>query len=71
MAVTEERPRPDLSALRIHRDEDDARGVRWGRIAGWIVALAVVFGAAYAIYTQWIGPRRAPLVDTIVVKPAK
>jgi RND family efflux transporter MFP subunit len=69
MSVTEERPRPDLSALRIQRDDDDAKSVAWGRIAGWIVALIVIAGAAYAIYTQWIGPRRAPLVDTMVIKP--
>jgi HlyD family secretion protein len=69
MSVTEERPRPDLSALRIQRDDDDVKSVAWGRIAGWIVALIVIAGAAYAIYTQWIGPRRAPLVDTMVIKP--
>jgi HlyD family secretion protein len=69
MSVTEERQRPDLSALRIHREEDDAKSVAWGTIFGWIVAMAVVLGAAYAIYVLWIGPRRAPLVDTIVVKP--
>jgi HlyD family secretion protein len=28
----------------------------------------VIAGAAYAIYTQWIAPRRATLVDTVVVK---
>ncbi len=69
MSVTEERQRPDLSALRIQRDDEDAKSVAWGTIAGWIVALVVVLGAAYAIYALWIGPRRAPLVDTIVVKP--
>lgn len=69
MSVTEERPRPDLSALRIHREEDDARRVPWGAIAGWAVALFIVIGAAIAIYTQWIAPGRAPLVDTVVVKP--
>ncbi|HEX3070036.1 MAG TPA: efflux RND transporter periplasmic adaptor subunit [Thermoanaerobaculia bacterium] len=70
MSVTEERQRPDLSALRIHREDDDTKSVAWGTIFGWIVAIAVVLGAAYAIYVLWIGPRRAPLVDTIVVKPA-
>jgi len=69
MSVTEERQRPDLSALRIQREDEDAKSVAWGSIAGWIVALVVVLGAAYAIYALWIGPRRAPLVDTIVVKP--
>lgn len=69
MSVTEDRQRPDLSALRIHREEHDARGVSWGRIVGWIVALAVVIGAAIAIYKVWIVPGRAPVVDTMVVKP--
>ena len=68
MSIPEERPRPDLSALRIHREEDDAKRVAWGPIAVWVVTLIIVIGAAFAIYTQWIGPRRAPLVDTIVVK---
>ena len=40
MSVTEDRPRPDLSALRIHREDDDARRVPWGKIVGWLVALA-------------------------------
>ncbi len=70
MSVTEERPRPDLSALRIDREEHDARRVPWGTIAGWIVALAVVIGAAIAIYKVWIVPRSAPVVDTLVVKPS-
>lgn len=68
MSVTEERPRPDLSALRIERD-DDQKSIAWGAIAGWIIALAVVAGAAFAVYSVWIAPRRAPLVDTIVIKP--
>jgi len=70
MSVTEERQQPDLSALRIHREDEDAKSIAWGTIFGWIVALAIVLGAAYAIYVLWIGPRRAPLVDTLVVKPA-
>jgi HlyD family secretion protein len=69
MSVTEDRPRPDLSALRIHREDDDARRVSWGTIIGWIIALGIVIGAAIAIYKVWIVPRRAPVVDTLVVKP--
>jgi HlyD family secretion protein len=69
MSVTDDRPRPDLSALRIPREEHDARGVAWGTIVGWIVAIGVVIGAAIAIYKVWIVPRRAPVVDTLVVKP--
>jgi RND family efflux transporter MFP subunit len=70
MSVTEDRPRPDLSGLRIDREEHDARRVSWGTIAGWIITLAVVIGAAMAIYKVWIVPRRAPAVDTLVIKPS-
>jgi RND family efflux transporter MFP subunit len=69
MSVTEDRPRPDLSALRIHREDEDARRVSWRTIAGWIIALAVVIAGGSAIYKMWIVPRRAPVVDTLVVKP--
>jgi RND family efflux transporter MFP subunit len=70
MSVTEDRPRPDLSALRIHREDDDVRRVPWGKIVGWIIALGIVIGAAIAIYKVWIVPGRAPVVDTLVVKPS-
>jgi len=69
MSVTEDRPRPDLSALRIHREDDDAQRVSWGKIVGWIIALGIVIAAAIALYKVWIVPRRAPFVDTLVVKP--
>jgi HlyD family secretion protein len=69
MSITEDRQRPDLSALKIHREDNDARRIAWGTIAGWIVVLAIVVGAAIAIYKVWIVPRRAPVVDTLVVKP--
>ena len=69
MSVTEDRPRPDLSALRIHREDDDAQRVSWGKIVGWIIALGIVIAASIALYKVWIVPRRAPVVDTLVVKP--
>jgi RND family efflux transporter MFP subunit len=69
MSVTDDRPRPDLSALRIHREDDDAQRVSLGKILGWIIALGIIVGAASAIYKLWIVPRRAPVVDTLVVKP--
>jgi RND family efflux transporter MFP subunit len=69
MSVTDDRPRPDLSALRIHREDDYDQRVSWGKLLGWIIALGVVIGAAIAIYKVWIVPRRAPVVDTLVVKP--
>jgi RND family efflux transporter MFP subunit len=69
MSVTEDRPRPDLSALRIHREDDYDQRVSWQKILGWIIALGIVVGAAIALYKVWIVPRRAPVVDTLVVKP--
>src|SRR3954447_14706529 len=69
MSVTDDRPRPDLSALRIHREDDDAQRVSWGKILGWIIAIGIVIAAASALYKVWIVPRRAPVVDTLVVKP--
>jgi multidrug efflux pump subunit AcrA (membrane-fusion protein) len=68
MSVTDDQ-RPDLSALRIHREDDYGQRVSWGKIAGWIIALGIVIAAAIAIYNVWIVPRRAPLVDTLVIKP--
>jgi RND family efflux transporter MFP subunit len=69
MSVTEDRPRPDLSALRIHREDDYDQRVSWQKILGWIIALGIVIAAAIALYKVWIVPRRAPVVDTLVVKP--
>ena len=68
MSVTEDRPRADLSALRIHREDDYDQRVSWQKILGWIVALGIVIAAAIALYKVWIVPRRAPIVDTLVVK---
>jgi len=69
MSTPEERPRADLAALRIQRDEEPERRLPIGRIVGWIVALAVLAAAALAGYRQFVVPRRAPVVETITVKP--
>lgn len=70
MSATDPRPRPDLAALRINRDaEEEHRTLPIGRIVGWIVALIVLVVIVWAVYTQFIVPRRAPVVETIVVKP--
>src|SRR6266699_6269639 len=37
-------------------------------MVGWLVALAVVIAAGYLAWTRWIKP--APLVETIIAKPA-
>src|SRR5262249_15563677 len=62
--------RPDLSALRIEREpERESRSLPFGRIAGWIVVLAVLIGAGLFVYNRWIRPGRAPLVETLILKP--
>ena len=62
--------RPDLTALRIHRDDEDEARFPLGKIAGWIVALAAVGAMAWAAYTRFVVPRRAPAVESVVVKPS-
>ena len=70
MSVPETRQRPDLSALRIEREpEREQRSLPIGRILGWTILFAGLIVVGVAFYTEWILPRRAPLVDTIVVKP--
>jgi RND family efflux transporter MFP subunit len=58
--------RPDLAALRIDRGDEDVKR----RPVGWIVALAVALALAWIGWKRWIAPARAPLVETIVAKPA-
>ena len=69
MTAPEQRPRADLAALRIQRDDDDDRGAPLGKIIGWVVVLAVIGALAFAAYARFIVPRRAPIVETITVKP--
>jgi RND family efflux transporter MFP subunit len=57
--------RPDLSALRIERADEDER--RSG-VVGWVIAAVVVVAIAYLAWTRWIKP--VPLVETIVAKPS-
>jgi RND family efflux transporter MFP subunit len=66
------RPNADLASLRIHRDEEDYghRRLPIARIAGWLVALAVIAVVAWQGYTRIVVPRNAPVVETIVVKPS-
>lgn len=62
-------PQANLAALRIHRDDEERERLPAGKIIGWIVALAVVAAIAWAIYDKVVVPRRAPVVDTMIVKP--
>jgi HlyD family secretion protein len=71
MSATEPRQRPDLSALRIKRDvEAEHRAFPIGAIVGWAVAAIVLVVLAWVGYTRIVVPRRAPIVETIIVKPS-
>jgi HlyD family secretion protein len=65
---TPERPRADLSALRIHRDEEERSGFPFALI-GWAIAAVALLVAARFGYREVVVPRRAPVVETLVVKP--
>jgi HlyD family secretion protein len=71
-AQPEERPRADLAALRIDRGDDDEQygstGGAWIRYVVWTVLIAVLAFAGVYAYKTWIVPRRAPIVETAVVK---
>src|SRR5437763_15048129 len=70
MTATEEQ-RPDLASLRIHREEEhDPRGNSFLRIIVWAIVAIAVGAIAYAIYTRVVVPRRAPVVETTVIKPS-
>jgi HlyD family secretion protein len=70
MSATDPHPRPDLSALRIQREpEREQRVFPIGRIVGWIIFIIALIAATVAIYNRWILPSRAPMVETLVVKP--
>jgi RND family efflux transporter MFP subunit len=73
MSASEQRPpRPDLGALRIHRDEEEETRGGGGaivKVIGWVVALAVLAGALALAYAKLVVPRRAPTVETMIVKP--
>ena len=71
MSLPEEKPRPDLTALRIHRDEEETtkRSFPIGRIVFWVVAIIVGSALSYFGYEQVVVPRSAPVVETMIVKP--
>src|SRR5258708_7903275 len=70
MSIAEEKPRPDLAALRIHRDDEGThRSFPIVRILVWIVVLAVFGVAGFAGYQKFVVPRSAPAVETLIVKP--
>jgi RND family efflux transporter MFP subunit len=70
MPAPEQRPRPDLSALRIEREpEREQRTIPVVRIVVWTIVLIAAIAGAVVVYNRWILPARAPMVETIVVKP--
>jgi RND family efflux transporter MFP subunit len=70
MSVPEEQ-RPDLASLRIQRDrheEEPSSGFPIVKIVVWIVLIAIVAALAYAGYTRFVVPSRAPVVETTTIK---
>ena len=62
--------RPDLTALRIERaPEQEHRRLPIAKVIGWSVAAIVLAIAFVLVYRQWIAPSRAPLVETLIIKP--
>ncbi len=71
MSATDPRPRPDLSALRIDREpEQEHRRFPIGRVIGWTITTIALLLGAVIFYKQWIAPRRAPVVESVVLKPS-
>ena len=63
-------PRPDLSALRIEREpEKEQSSIPIGRILGWLFLFIALIAIGVFVYNRWILPSRAPLVETLVLKP--
>jgi RND family efflux transporter MFP subunit len=62
--------RPDLTALRIEREpEQEHRRLPIARVIGWSIALIVFAIVAVVVYRLWIAPSRAPMVETLILKP--
>lgn len=69
MSATDEQ-RPDLASLRIQRDQEpETTAVPVARIVVWVLVAAAVLAIAYAVYVNVVVPRRAPVVETVVIKP--
>ena len=63
-------PRPDLSALRIEREPEKGQSsIPIGRILGWLFFFIALIAVGVFVYNRWILPGRAPLVETLVLKP--
>lgn len=71
MSSPEQRPRADLSALRIHRNEETSKGEGSKlRVTVWIAVIAAAGFGAWFLYGKFIAPRFYPTVETITVRPA-
>ncbi|MEM6797016.1 MAG: hypothetical protein AAF725_23780, partial [Acidobacteriota bacterium] len=62
----EKRSRPDLSVLRRDPEElEERRGAGW---VGWLVLLALIAGAGYAVWAYVPLPFLLPEVETAAVR---
>ena len=66
----EQKPRGDLAALRIERDEEHSESrLALSSIVGWSLAIVALAVGAWLAYSRWIAPRRYPAVEVWSVKP--
>ena len=61
----------DLAALRIDRaTEDESSRLPIAQIVVWLVVAGIVVTLAWVGYNSFVVPRRAPVVETTIVKPS-
>ncbi len=69
MNSSEHNSRADLSTLRIDRDAEERQGNRGLTVFAWVAAFALIGAIGWIAYDRLVVPRRAPIVETTVVKP--
>lgn len=71
MSTPEQRPRADLSALRIHRkDEIVHEGPSRLRFLVWVIVVGSIAAAGWFLYGRFVAPRFRPVVETVTVRPS-
>lgn len=68
MSVEPNKPRPDLSALRIQRDEEPEESPVRKYLVGFAI-IAVIVIAGWSAYAWFIEPRRRPVVEIVTARP--
>jgi RND family efflux transporter MFP subunit len=70
MRAAEPEPRRDLSALRIHRaEEEERRSFPFLKLLVWLIILGALGAGGWLGWKRWGEPRSYPVVQTMTVKP--